>query len=264
MLVSACSTPVPNPTISPVTPLPVAVTLAPPQSKPVTIVPATPLPTVATSALLQPAPQANLPADAFASSTAALEQLQTYRYQIVFEVIGAAGPDQAVRIDLEGEHEAPDRERVRWALPDGGQFLAVTRIGDQLWLQEGDAWTLLSADEARDVTHGLFTPRQVWQSFAADLPNTSKLVGEETVNGIRSVHYTSTSRAWSALPLASGGQVTEASGDVWVARDGHFPVRARFTATGTDRSGQSMTVTFRLEVLDVNEPLSIPPPEPAP
>jgi hypothetical protein len=239
-LVSACNSRSPVPTIASVTPLPA------------TVIPASPPPT----------PPASLSEDLLAGSAAVLNQLQSYRYHIVFEVVGAAGLDQAVRIDLQGEHEAPDHERVRWVLPGGGQFLAVTRIGDQLWLQEGDAWNLLPPDQAKDITQGLFTPRQVWESFASDLPRTSKLVGEEGVNGILSLHYTSTSRAWSVLPLASGGQVTNASGDVWIAHDGHFPVRARFTATGTDRSGQPMTVTFRFEVLDVNEPLSIPPPVP--
>lgn len=88
----------------------------------------------------------------------------------------------------------------------------------------------------------------------------AKYVGTETVNGVRAKHYKYDEKAAS---LAGIGRIT---GDIWIAVDGGYVVRdsanwegaAAMFATTAKASGKG---TWTFDVLDVNKPLKIEPPE---
>lgn len=56
-----------------------------------------------------------------------------------------------------------------------------------------------------------------------------------------------------------GGGITEAKGDVWIAVEG-FPVKYILKASGTDAEGNRGSIEWRMELRDVNQPISIEPP----
>lgn len=232
---------------------PTATTIAPSP----TFMPPEPLvPTTASPATATPFVGEN----PFAGSLEALERLDSYRYRILFEVKGQ-GAETVTVVHLEGEVLAPDREHVSWLLPGGGLFLDVIRIGERAWVNTGGTWSELPAGQREDVAAGVLSPAQVWAGFVEDLPGTSVLVGEELVGGLHARHFRSTSRAWRALALPSGGQLVQATGDVWIAADGRFPIRLHFVATGEDPTGQPVSVDFTFELTDINEPILIEVPQ---
>jgi len=85
-------------------------------------------------------------------------------------------------------------------------------------------------------------------------------VGNETVNGVPTVHY-----KLDVSSLATVGYLN-GNGDVWVADPGNYVVKYVFQATGTDKflggsSTSEGTVKWDYEVSDVNQPIEIKAPE---
>ena len=85
-------------------------------------------------------------------------------------------------------------------------------------------------------------------------------VGNETINGIPTVHYKLDVSGLETLGYLNG------SGDVWVAEPGNYVVKYTFAATGSDKffggsSTSEGTIKWDYEVTDVNQPIDIQPPE---
>ena len=93
----------------------------------------------------------------------------------------------------------------------------------------------------------------VWGSLAKGLETGSNYAGKETVNGIKSLHYSSTNSSWEK-EIKEGFQ--NAHGDVWIAEVG-YPVKFVFTASGTDEDGNSESMEWRSDVTDVNSKVTI-------
>jgi hypothetical protein len=91
--------------------------------------------------------------------------------------------------------------------------------------------------------------------FSSPLPTRNRLVGEETVNGVRALHYQGT---------LTGSPDRRA--DTWVAVDGLHLVRFRVTsAADEDRwmfSFYGGPSPDRIEIRDVNKPFTVKPPSP--
>lgn len=99
--------------------------------------------------------------------------------------------------------------------------------------------------------------------FSADdfvnLPdNAHKSLLPQTVNGISTWHYTFTEKD---LPVADREGVETAEGEIWIARDGDFPVKLMFTVTGADLMGDGTvnngTLHMKYELTDINSVKSI-------
>jgi len=83
--------------------------------------------------------------------------------------------------------------------------------------------------------------------------------GEATVNGVKTRHYTFTV---SGLGKESGGQVTQSSGEYWVAVDGQYLVKYEVimemrSAPAGDASAQVVHSEIHIELSDINQPITI-------
>jgi hypothetical protein len=201
------------------------------------------------------------PADAFAESYDALTGLNSYRYSVLFlfegedegEVVGGS-------VSIEGRVSGPDTQHLVWTDLETQEHFEVIRLGDKAWIRdEEDAWEEVPALVADGLLQAVlvFTPAYSWNNLYAEIPGTAEYVGKETINGISCSHYTSNYAGWGEGVF--GGEVTEASGDVWIAEEG-FPVRYAFTATGIDAESAEGSVEWTMELKDVNQPISIEPP----
>jgi hypothetical protein len=195
----------------------------------------------------------------FAGASAALDTLSSYRYTTRFEF--AAESDETPEtgsIEVNGVVVAPDRQQIVWTnLEDGSRFELI-EIGGQAWMKEEDVWSEVPAVVADAMSQAVlvFAPAASWSGFYGELETVSNLIGEETVNGIPARHYTSSYSHWAATWQ---GELTNASADVWIALDG-YPVRYRFSASGVDEKGQHGTVSWTMDLSDVNASLTIEPP----
>lgn len=128
-----------------------------------------------------------------------------------------------------------------------------------MWSREGGgAWQEVPLMDAGMLQmFDVFSMGFWWNNLFAGDPATARLVGQETVNGVLTDHYTiSETAAWQ---FAIGCTFASVQDDTWVAVDGNFPVKRQFDAAG-ECQGESGEVHFRMDVSNINQPVSISPP----
>ncbi len=115
--------------------------------------------------------------------------------------------------------------------PEDGTWMSFPNSGD-----EDTFGSLLSADDF------------------ADLPDFAhKSLLPQTVNGISCWHYTFTEKD---MPLEERTDIESAEGEIWIARDGDFPVKYLFSIKGNDLMGDGSvkdgTLHMKYELADIN------------
>jgi len=200
------------------------------------------------------------PAAAFGEAQLALDNLESYRYTTSFLFVGEEdGEPESGSIELSGEIAGPDRKRIVWRDLGEGESFELVQIGERAWILDEGAWeevpTLVA--DAMSQAALVYAPAVTWSGLFGELQPDATYVGSEVVNGVRADHFTSTYRQWGAYWQ---GDLIDATGDVWIAEAG-FPVRYHFSATGVDEDGDRGTVTWTMDLTDVNVPISIEPPE---
>jgi len=192
-------------------------------------------------------------------STGALAALESYRYTTRVKYEGTDGDEiDAGSIEIIGEYASPDREHVIWTDLVTGEGFEIIRIGDTAWMHEDEEWMevpQIAVESIMQVVF-LFAPVYAWEGMAGELETGSNFVGKEVVNGVSTLHYSSDYTGWEER---FEGDPHEASGEIWIAEEG-FPVRSIFTASGIDEDGNPGSVEWRMDLTNVNQPISIEPP----
>ncbi len=148
---------------------------------------------------------------------------------------------------LGGETSTPEPNQQ----PSGIESIEV---GGKQYSKMGDICTQVTADSGPQA-NTMLDPNSIIGSVRG-----AQRVGNETVNGVPSVHYKLDVTGLEMLGYLNG------SGDVWVADPGNYVVKYTFQATGTDKffggtSNSEGTIKWDYEVTDVNQPITIQAPE---
>jgi hypothetical protein len=200
-------------------------------------------------------------AEVFGGSYDALTGLNSYRYSVLFLFEGTeAGKVGGGSVSIEGQVSGPHSQHLVWTDLETQEYFEVIRLDDKAWTKDAEgAWEEVPALVADGLLQAVlvFAPAYSWNNLYNAIPGTTEYVGAETVNGISCSHYTSNYAGWGGAVF--GGEVSEASGDVWIAEEG-FPVKYTFTATGVDSGGERGSVEWSMELKDVNQPITIEPP----
>jgi hypothetical protein len=156
---------------------------------------------------------------------------------------------------MEGAVIAPDRSSMVMTV-GGHEFGSFVQIGSQQWMKVAGLtdWT----EEPASDEGFLFSPMDFCETAEEDL--SSELSGlegeEETVNGIETVHYHLDQADLTFFQEFLGGTEdlpSEFNMDVWLAKDGEWPVRMSFEASGEDDEGQSLSFEVSVEFKDFND-----------
>jgi hypothetical protein len=129
-------------------------------------------------------------------------------------------------------------------------------IGDKAWVSLGDSWTETSAADAQKTLDS-FAPEKMLGSFSGTPGLTA--VGDETRNGVETVHYSASGDAiGAAIGSSLGLPGADWTVDFWVAKDAGY-------AVGYAISGKNATGSFdmTLDVSDINSPSNTVEPPPA-
>lgn len=196
----------------------------------------------------------------------AMESLNSYRSRVVWQNTVEGGATETITVEQE-ETRDPLATRMR-ITSEGGEnpgSVELVQIGNTAWMcspDEGCIQTQQSAEEAaRSFGEGLlFEPEDI--ATLSDY----QYVGRETVNGIRSRHYTLNLPSSLVAGLARGN-VVATKADIWVADEPGMPAYiCRFTISweGTLDDGKKTRGSWTYELYDVNKPLTIQPPANAP
>ncbi len=199
------------------------------------------------------------PEGAFSGAAEALAGLNSYRYSTLFTFVGEEdGEIEAGSIELTGIVAGPDEKHLTWMNLEDEERFEVIQLGDRAWVLSEDEWTEAPVMVAEAMSQAvlIYAPSVAWSGIFGELEPTATYVGTETVNGISAYHYTSTYEQWGGY---WAGELENASGDVWIAEAG-YPVKYHFSATGIDEDGDRGTVTWRMDLADVNTEIVIEPP----
>jgi hypothetical protein len=166
-------------------------------------------------------------------------------------------------MNLEGAFVAPDRSQTNVTAHLGDLELheETIAVGDRTWVKAGESWV----EDEPQFRLGDLSPSAFLEDFD---PGEFRLLTptEETVNAIPSHRYSidradiESLRGLSAL--LGGGESLEDlpeqfNIDLWLARDGGWPVRITMTARGSIDGDEEISLDFSLDVTDANNPIIV-------
>jgi hypothetical protein len=191
-------------------------------------------------------------------AAANLENLDNYSFRIEMKSEGASEGMMGLvaaggSLVMEGSVQLKPTEAadVRMIMSDGSTESTISYriVGDTAYTAFGDTWMATPADEAGSAIDSL-KPDQLLSGYS-DISGLAK-VGEEDKNGIPSEHFQSTEDpgigGLFGLPEASWTM------DVWLAKDGGFPVSTVIVAEGKSDTGETGKFTMSVDVTSVNDP----------
>jgi hypothetical protein len=202
------------------------------------------------------------PTDAFAD-------LESYRYSLRISFEGEELAEEglgALSFDMTGAFVAPDRSRVRIEGDIGGFTLEEESIsiGDRTWVLTGDTWR----EGEGSFESGELAPNTFFSDFDVEKLTVIK-PSEETVNGVDSLRYSIDEADIEQLEalaavFGDGDALEELPEDftleLWLAKDGGWPVKMVMTARGPVDGGD-FDVEMTMDITDVNDPdIEIEPP----
>ena len=170
-------------------------------------------------------------------------------------------------MQLEGAFVAPDRTQALLRFQE--EELELRSIGDRSWVRIGTTWQEQASPPGPST---ILTPEAVCQDVVKDLAPSLGQVNarQETVNGVETNRYHVDEANLGGLPQLLGGKSPAAlpgqfAVDVWLARDGGWPVRLKVAAADTDEGGRPVSLELFMEFKDINDPsIRIDPPPVAP
>jgi hypothetical protein len=127
-------------------------------------------------------------------------------------------------------------------------------VGGKMYSKMGDICSQVTADSGPQA-NTMMDPNDIIGGVRG-----AQRVGNETVNGIPTIHYKLDVTGLETLGYLNG------DGDVWVAESGKYVVKYAFKATGTDKlfgmgtGDNEGTITWVYEITEVNQPIDIQPP----
>ncbi len=204
-----------------------------------------------------------------------LQELSAYRIQLTMNFDGETTGGQPARGNIEvflEQTQSPQAMHMNLVLEgdtvaDTGGFnsMEVYQVENSVYMQVGEeGWISVPAtsDMNETFSEGFFTPDEM-----VDLPETANRLPEpEMVNGISTWHYTFDAQDIPTEEEAM--ELSNASGDLWVAQEGNYPVKYAIEATGSNPTPAEGDLfasgTFRItyELMDINGDFTIePPPE---
>jgi len=192
-------------------------------------------------------------------SADALTNLDSYRARITWQWTPEGGEPQVFVVEQEETRDPPAR---RYVISQDEEAVEWVQIGDTAWTCFDGTCIQTQED-----------PEQLADEFGVGLDvdpasyfeENKEYVGKETINGISTRHYVLHLSPLEAMAF-SEGEVSDVKSEVWVSDEAGLPnfvVRFVLEWTGT-QDGEQGEGQYIYEVYDVNQPITIEPPEGAP
>jgi hypothetical protein len=138
--------------------------------------------------------------------------------------------------------------------PEQSSGIESIEVGGKQYSKMGDICSQITA-ESGPQANTMMDPNSIIGGVRG-----AQRVGNETINGVPTVHYKLDVSSLQTLGYLNG------NGDVWVAEPGNYVVKYTYQATGSDKllggsSDSEGTIKWDYEVSDVNQPITIQAPE---
>ncbi len=202
-----------------------------------------------------------------------LESLDSYRLRAKVRFETEDGTEKYAMVTTETWSRAEMARRMVMEMAKGGDettpVMESIVIGDRAWINIGGVWMEVQ-DDSGDLGDSI---AQDWSEVLAQTGGW-KLVGEETVNGIRCKRYVIAEENPLTVTDPETGEQVQVQGEIWVADDpSMLPVIVRERlrimggtvemppAAATEPPAEQQGVLyFEYDLLEVNQPVTIEPP----
>lgn len=183
--------------------------------------------------------------------SANLDKLDSYQFTetIAGSSMGAQATSDSSGTTISGTViNKPDK---RLSINYGGTQIVV--IGDQQYMSsDGTTWT------AAGTSASAFTsmlPTQLYGTWFDAFASGYKPAGDDTQNGVACIHYKGDTSLSGMYSTIAGVQGTFTS-DLWVAKDGGYPVKGVLAYSATS-GGKGGTFGYSLDVTHVNDAANV-------
>jgi hypothetical protein len=131
------------------------------------------------------------------------------------------------------------------------------------WMKNGGSWDLNPYANV-PTTYDSYGPAiQLGRFFDATVASFCTPVGEETIDGVAALHYKINPKilnmmiaTWGVTAANGKADGLTQAGDIWIAKDGGYPVRWHVTATGgaaVSGSGGSADFDYLIDITKAND-----------
>jgi hypothetical protein len=127
--------------------------------------------------------------------------------------------------------------------------LQQIQIGTQSWISTDSGVTWMVDSSPTDLTDML--PTKDYASMFDTNATGFKAVGDESKNGVQTVHYKGDS-SLGALYKGVSGVSASFQADLWVAKDGNYPVSGVYGITATS-GGQGGAFGYSFDITNIND-----------
>jgi hypothetical protein len=128
--------------------------------------------------------------------------------------------------------------------------MEIIEVGGKSWVKFGDTWTAGTDDNTTSLADS-FAPEKMFGSIlSGSVASGYHAVGDEQKNGLSAVHYQADADAIADYAELFGVEGNASwSSDVWIAKDGGYPVSMSVIATGG-------TAAFEMsfDISNINDP----------
>lgn len=211
------------------------------------------------------------------TALSASSNLNSYRSKMTITATGTQD-GQEVQESLDFVTEYTKDPLVQHVVMSGIGFdssepgsVEIYSTADTMYLNMGDQWMSMPTGEDNQISETILTP----DDLLSDTCGWKKEKDTE-LNGVKVEHYTTTKaqlEACSAVGLLSSiGELSDAGGDLYVAKDGNYVAQMDFfyegtgldlNLGGTDEAVQQGRMDIHFEMSDVNQPFTVQIPEEA-
>jgi hypothetical protein len=170
-------------------------------------------------------------------------------YQFTYVVTSAGAPGSAGASPVAGSSV-----RVAGTVASGG--ISINQDGLRFIVLGGKSWTSLdgktwTGDVVPNARAGDFLPVRDYEFWFDANALSFRLVGDETRNGVACLHYQGDA-SLAGRYAGTAGDAANFEADVWIARDGEYPVGGAFSFSAA--GGLAGSVGYTFEVTHVNDP----------
>ena len=205
------------------------------------------------------------------SSLSSTNELSSYRSTMsVTMVVDNNGQEEEQTIEISIEYTSePKAQHIIMsgavAGPDGeGGTIEMYLIEDTMYMKMEDQWLSLPATEEDLDTDAFITPDTMLEDLCG-----WKKEGRDEIAGVDVEHWTFTKEdidECMSEELADIGELSQASGDLYIAEDDNYVVLMEISFEGedldmdlgeTDEGAKAVRMEIHYETTDVNEPFTI-------
>lgn len=128
--------------------------------------------------------------------------------------------------------------------------MEIIEVGGQDYINMGSGWLGGDADTSETSMADSMSPKNMFGSFLEDdAAEGYSAVGEEQKNGVDTIHYTASADALGEYGDTLGVTGGTWSADVWIAKDGGYPVSMKVAETGGSES-----FLLAMDITNINDP----------